>query len=158
MWGFSRDFCDDCVMLDEDNFTATQTKPDVGTVGANCCSSHGRHFFEVKVEKNRGGVLIGVQRLGGKCPEIGGRGVGIEPDSWAVDALGKAGTAGSWKSFAAWKLKPGMTVGCLIEHHLSSTQISFFKDGVAFGAAFTDLPPGYYRPALSLQHGQTCGL
>ncbi|KAJ4461343.1 hypothetical protein PAPYR_2396 [Paratrimastix pyriformis] len=153
MYRFSPEDSDSSIAID--GFTCCQTEAALGTCGANCCASRGRHYFEVRVEKNRGGIFAGFSKIGGSFTTRGSAGLGLVNESWAIDAMGAVGTGGQWKPYHRMKLKPGMTIGALIEFEGSSPRISFFCDGSPLGIAFDGLPPGYYRPSCSLKYKGT---
>ncbi|KAL0585650.1 hypothetical protein ABG067_004573 [Albugo candida] len=109
----------------------------------------GKWFYEVEL------ITCGLIQIGwidnyfqGSSDQ--GEGVGDHEHSWSYDG-NRQRRWNSGSSSYGDKWKPGDVIGCLLD--LDSCEMTFFRNGISLGVAFTDLKISSHEPKLGLRPG-----
>eukprot|EP01102_Stenamoeba_stenopodia_P021313 TRINITY_DN855_c0_g3_i2.p1 TRINITY_DN855_c0_g3~~TRINITY_DN855_c0_g3_i2.p1 ORF type:complete len:771 (+),score=181.67 TRINITY_DN855_c0_g3_i2:415-2727(+) len=134
-------------------------------------------FYEVKLEKIRGMVIVGWADRNTYLSTYKSNGngngnrnfkqnpaneleLGCSPFTWGIDSLGRIGTNNVWKDYGR-KMKEGDWLGCSLD--VRTGVCRFYINGLSYGDAFTlptkntDQKKGaiYYYPAVTLRFRNT---
>lgn len=137
-------------------FAKIESHSNFSSIRANVCVHKGKWMYEVTLG------TAGIQQLGWApidCPFTNEEGVGDSPDSYAYDGKRIKKWNVSCANYGqAWTT--GDVIGSCLD--LDQGTLSFFRNGVSLGVAFSNIRAGEngpglaYFPAVSLSYGERC--
>lgn len=119
-------------------------KADVGVKGG------GKWYHEVTLDTNSQ-MLLGFVTGGCNMEPNNGQGLGSDALSWGWDGYNaQRVSGGKTESYGERQWKVGDVIGVLLD--LDQRKVSYFRNGVACGVAFTEMPKDVFLyPACSLK-------